>query len=137
MVQERIVIGHRISANGIEVDKAKIQVIEKLSPPTSIKEVRNFLDHARFYRRFIKDFSKITKSLCNLLEKDTPFNFSEESLTAFKTLKEKLISIPVIATPDWDLPFKLMCDTSDYAVGTVLGQRKNKLFMLSTTQAKL
>ena len=80
MVQEGIVLGHRISAKGIEVDRAKIEVIEKLPPPTSVKAVRSFLGHAGFYRRFIKDFSKITKPLCNLLLKDVPFNFTNECL---------------------------------------------------------
>jgi hypothetical protein len=121
------VLGHRISTQGIEVDKAKIQVIEKLQPPTSVKGIRSFLGHAGFYRRFIQDFSKITKPLCNLLEKDVPFLFSEECLVAFNTLKEKLTSAPVIVAPDWELPFELMCDASDFAVGAVLGQRKGKV----------
>ncbi|KAL2492590.1 Reverse transcriptase domain-containing protein [Abeliophyllum distichum] len=128
MVQEGIVLGHQISAMGIEVDKAKIQVIEKLPPPTSVKGVRSFLGHAGFYRRFIKDFSKITKPLCTLLVKDVPYVFSEECLLAFNTLKEKLISAPVIIAPNWSLSFELMCDASYYVVGVVLGQRKDKIF---------
>ncbi|XP_022886915.1 uncharacterized protein LOC111402844 [Olea europaea var. sylvestris] len=114
-------------ALGIEVDKAKIQVIEKLQPSNSVKGVRNFLGYAEFYKRFIQDFSKITKPLCNLLEKDVPFHFSDECLNAFNTLKEKLTSAPAIVAPDWDLPFELMCDTSEFAVGAVLGQRKGKM----------
>lgn len=128
MVDEGIVLGHRVSTKGIEVDKAKIQVIEKLSPPTSVKGVCSFLGHVGFYRRFIKDFSKITKRLCNLLMKDMPFEFNEECLKAFNTLKEKLTSAPIIVAPDWELPFELMCDASYHAVGAVLGQRKNKIF---------
>lgn len=88
MAQEGIVLGHRISVNSIEVDKSKIQVIEKLHPRTSVKRVRSFLGHAGLYMRFIKDFSKITKPLCNLLEKDTPFNFYDACLASFNTLKE-------------------------------------------------
>lgn len=128
MVQEGIVLGHKISAKGIEVDRAKIQVIEKLPLPTSVKGVRSFLGHAGFYRRFIKDFSKITKPLCCLLMKESTFEFTDECLQAFNTLKEKLTSAPVIITPDWNLLFELMCDASDYAVGAVLGQRRNKVF---------
>ena len=70
MVREGIVLGHRISKKGIEVDRAKIDVIEKLPPPITIKVVRSFLGYAGFYRRFIKDFSKISKPLCELLVKD-------------------------------------------------------------------
>ncbi|KAL5542962.1 hypothetical protein UlMin_010672 [Ulmus minor] len=89
---------------------------------------RSFLGHVGFYRRFIKDFSKITKPLCELLVKDAIFYFSKECLHAFETLKEKLISSPIIVAPDWELPFTLMCDASDYAIGAVLGQRKGKIF---------
>ncbi|PKI47522.1 hypothetical protein CRG98_032112 [Punica granatum] len=71
MVREGIVLGHRISRDGIEVDKAKVETIEKLQPPSSVRGVQSFLRHVGFYRRFIKDFSKITKPICNLLEKDT------------------------------------------------------------------
>ena len=126
MVQEGIVLGHKVSAKGIEVDKAKIETIEKLPPPTSVKGIRSFLGHAGFYKRFIKDFSKISKPLCNLLEKDIPFEFDESCLEAYRILKEKLITTPIIVAPDWNIPFELMCDASDFAVGAVLGQRKNK-----------
>ena len=78
MVQERIVINYKVSRNGIEVDKAKIGVIDKLPPPISVKGIRSILGHVGFYRRFIKDFSKITKPLCMLLEHDKPFNFYED-----------------------------------------------------------
>ncbi|KAL5562744.1 hypothetical protein UlMin_032491 [Ulmus minor] len=133
MVREGIVLGHRISVKGIEVDQAKIDVIKKLPPPTNVKGVRSFLGHAGFYRRFIKDFSKITKPLCELLVKDAVFDFSKDCLHAFETLKEKLISSPIIVAPDWELPFTLMCDASDYAIGAVLGQRKGKIFRMPLT----
>nr|XP_027060713.1 uncharacterized protein LOC113687258 [Coffea arabica] len=77
-----------------------------------------------FYRRFIKDFSKIVKPLCDLLCKDSPFQFDDNCLVAFERLKKELISVPIITSPDWSLPFELMCDASDYAVGAVLGQKK-------------
>src|SRR3954468_19087124 len=128
MVESGIVLGHRISKRGIEVDKAKIEVIEKLPPPTSVKGIRSFLGHAGFYRRFIKDFSKITKPLCDLLAKDAVFKFDESCMEAFETLKEKLISAPIVVAPDWTLPFYIMCDASNLAIGAVLGQRKEKIF---------
>jgi hypothetical protein len=117
-------LGHVITERGIEVDKAKIETVEKLPPPTNIKSLRSFLGHARFYRRFIKDFSKITNPLTRLLQKDVEYNFDEEYLHAFRTLKQCLISAPIMQPPDWNLPFEIMCDASDYAVGAVLGQRK-------------
>ncbi|GJY90199.1 reverse transcriptase domain-containing protein [Tanacetum coccineum] len=128
MVKEGIVLGHKISKNGIEVDKAKIDVIAKLPHPTTVKGVRSFLGHAGFYRRFIKDFSKISRPMTHLLEKNTPFIFSNECIQAFETLKKKLTEAPILIAPDWDLPFELMCDASDFAIGAVLGQRHEKHF---------
>ncbi|XP_014632932.1 uncharacterized protein LOC114420453 [Glycine soja] len=121
MVQEGIVLGHKISARGIEVDRAKIDVIEKLPPPLNVKGVRSFLGHAGFYKRFIKDFSKIARPLSNLLNKDMVFKFDEECSTAFQSLKNKLTTAPVMIAPDWNKDFELMCDANDYAVGAVLG----------------
>ncbi|KAF8105296.1 hypothetical protein N665_0159s0001 [Sinapis alba] len=126
MVKEGIVLGHKISEKGIEVDKAKIDVMIGLAPPKSVKDIRSFLGHAGFYRRFIKDFSKIARPLTKLLCKEATFNFDEECLVAFKKLKSELISAPIVQPPDWDLPFEIMCDASDYAVGAVLGQKKDK-----------
>ncbi|XP_050160376.1 uncharacterized protein LOC126633887 [Malus sylvestris] len=111
----------------MEVDKAKIDIITKMAPPTTVRGVRSFLGHAGFYRRFIKNFSMITRPLCNLLAKDVAFHFDTACMDAFKTLKQELTSAPIIMAPDWSLPFELMCDASDYAIGAVLGQRVNKL----------
>ncbi|XP_021775582.1 uncharacterized protein LOC110739430 [Chenopodium quinoa] len=124
MVEEGIVLGHKVSKNGIVVDLAKVSVIEKLPPPTSITGVRAFLGHAGFYRRFIKDFSSIAKPLTELLKNDVAFNFNEACLEAFCKLKEALISSPVVQAADWSLPFELMCDASDFAVVAVLGKKK-------------
>ncbi|XP_045831120.1 uncharacterized protein LOC123922450 [Trifolium pratense] len=128
MVKEGIVLGHKISSKGIQVDQAKIEVIKELPPPVNVKGVRSFLGHAGFYRRFIKDFSKIAKPLSNLLVKENEFKFDDECLNAFVVIKEKLVTAPIIVAPNWDLPFELMCDASDYAVGAVLGQRHAKFF---------
>nr|GEV82011.1 hypothetical protein [Tanacetum cinerariifolium] len=98
MVKEGIVLGHKISKQGIEVDKAKVDVITKLPHPTTVK--------------------------------DTPFIFSQECVVAFQTLKRKLTGAPILIAPDWDMPFKQMCDASDFAIGAVLGQRQNKHFRL-------
>nr|GEX48823.1 reverse transcriptase domain-containing protein [Tanacetum cinerariifolium] len=97
MVKEGIVLGHKISKNRIEVDKAKINVIAKLPHLTTVKG-------------------------------DTPFVFSEDCIKAFQTLKKKLTKVPILIAPNWDLPFELMCDASDFAIGAVLGQRREKHF---------
>jgi hypothetical protein len=119
-------LGHVVSHKGIEVDKAKVDLISDLPPPQIVKEICSFLGHARFYRRFIKDFSKIARPLCNLLAKDAPFYFNEECHSAFESLKKTLTSTPIIQPPNWTVPFEIIGDASDYAVGAVLGQRVEK-----------
>jgi hypothetical protein len=126
MVREGIVLGHNVSEKGIEVDRTKIKVIEQLPPPTNVKGVRSFLGHAGFYQRIITDFSHIARPLTSLLAKETPFNVHEDCLIAFYTLKKALVSAPIIQPQDWNLLFEIMYDASDYAVGVVLGQCKDK-----------
>nr|GEZ90408.1 reverse transcriptase domain-containing protein [Tanacetum cinerariifolium] len=115
IVKESIVLGHKISKNGIEVDRAKFDVIAKLPHPTTVKGVQSFLSHTSFYRRFIQDFSKISRPMTHLLEKNTPSIFSKDCIKAFQTLKKKLMEAPILIAPNWDLPFELMCDVSDFA----------------------
>jgi len=137
MVRQGIVLGHEISWRGIEVDKAKVQVITKLPLPKSIKDIRSFLWHARFYQRFIKDFSKIARPLTNLLAKDVPFDFNDECFKSWGKLKQELISAPIISAPNWAQPFEIMCDAFDFAIGVVLGQcinnRQHVIYYLSRT----
>ena len=117
MVQEGIVLGHLITSKGLEVDKAKIETIQTLTPPTIVRGVHSFLGYAGFYRRFIKDFSKIAKPLCKFLEKDVIFSLDEACMITFEEIKNKLIKAPI-----WE-PFEIMCDANDYEVGAILGQR--------------
>ena len=124
MVSQGIVLGHVISERGIEVDKAKIELISKLPPPTNVKAVRQFLGHAGFYRRFIQDFSKIAKPLYKLLEKDAKFEWDVECQQRFEELKAYLTTAPIVRAPNWQLPFEVMCDASDLAIEAVLGQRE-------------
>ena len=126
MVTKGIVLGHIVSEEGMQVDKAKIDVISDLPPPKNLKDIRSFLGHAGFYRRFIKDFSSIARPMCNLLGKDVPFEWNNECQVAFEKLKSLLTTAPIMQSPDWTLPFELMCDASDYAIGAVLGQRRDK-----------
>jgi hypothetical protein len=127
MVKQGIILGHVISHRGIEVDKAKVDLISNLPPPRTVKEVRSFLGHAGFYRQFIQDFRKIAQPLCKLLVKEAPFIFDEDCKKAFGASKKILTSTPIIRPPSWGTPFEIMCDASDYAVGAVLWQRINKL----------
>ncbi|GJU23421.1 reverse transcriptase domain-containing protein [Tanacetum coccineum] len=103
MCREGIVLGHKISKAGIEVDRAKVDVIAKLPHPTTVKGVRCFLGHADFYRRFIQDFSKITRPMTHLLEKETPFVFSKDCIDAFRNLKMNLPEAPILSCPGLDL----------------------------------
>ncbi|RVW64673.1 Retrovirus-related Pol polyprotein from transposon 17.6 [Vitis vinifera] len=98
MVRQGIVLGHIISERGIEVDKAKVELIAKLPSPTTVKGVRQFLGHAGFYRRCQHSFDQ---------------------------LKKFLTTTPIVRAPNWQLPFELMCDASDFAIGAVLGQRED------------
>ena len=125
MVNQGIVLGHVISNKGIQVDKAKVKLIANLPPPTNVKVVRQFLGHAGFYRMFIKDFSKIEKPLYELLEKDTKFTWNETRQKSFEELKSHLTTAPIVRAPNCQLPFEVMCDASDFAIGVVLGQRED------------
>ncbi|GJY15470.1 reverse transcriptase domain-containing protein [Tanacetum coccineum] len=128
MVKEGIVLGHKISKSEIEVDKAKVDVIAKPPHLTSVKGIRSFLGHTGFYRRFIQDFSKIARPMTHLLEKDTMFIFLKECVESFNILKKNLTVAPTLVALDWDLPFEIMCDASNFVVGAVLGKRKTKHF---------
>ena len=86
--------------------------------------MRKFLGHAGFYRRFIIVFSKISKPLYKLLEKDAKFEWDEDCQRSFKELKTYLTTAPIVRAPNWQLPFEVMCDARDLAIGAVLGQRE-------------
>ena len=126
MVNQGIVLGHIISNKGIEVNKAKIEMISKLPSPTNVKTVRQFLRHVGFYRRFIMDFSKIAKPFYKLLEKDAKFVWDEDCQTSFEELKAYLTTAPIMRAPNWKLPFKVMCDASDLAIGAVLRKMEGR-----------
>ena len=116
-------MGHKISDVGLEVGQAKVDVIKNLKPPTTVKGIRSFLGHAGFYRRFIKDFSKISRPLCRLLEKYANFDFDESCRSVFEEIKSILVTSPIMLTLDWNNDFEIMCDASDYVIRAVLGQR--------------
>ena len=121
-------LGHLISSKGFEVDKEKIATIQTLTPPTMKRSMRSFLGYAGFYRRFIQNFSKIAKLLCKLLEKDAIFSFDEACMTTFEKIMNKLIEASIVVALNWGEPFEIMWDASDFAVGAVLGKRREKMF---------
>ena len=110
------------------MDQAKVSIIKTLLQPTTVKGIRSFLGHAGFYRRFIIDFSKIGRPLCRLLEKDAKFNFDESCQYSFEEIKSRLVEAPIMAKPDWNKEFDIMCDANDYAMGAVVGQKVDKMF---------
>ena len=128
MVHQGIVLRHIISKKGIEVGKAKVELIVKLSSPTTAKGVRQFIGHAGFYRRFIrrfiKDFSKLARPHCELLVKDAKFVWYDRCQWSFKELKLFLTTTPIVRAPNWQFPFEVMCDASDFAIGVILGKEK-------------
>ena len=128
MLTEGIALGHKIYVAGLDVDQAKVFMIETLMPPTTVKGIRSFLGHAGFYKRFIKDFSKISRSLCRLLEKDAKFELDDPCRSAFEEIKSRLVIAPIMVTLNWSKDFEIMCDASDNAMGAVLGQRKENFF---------
>ena len=111
-------------------------MIERRHPPISVKGVRSFLRHACFYWRFIKDFSKISPPLCNMVDKECKFYFYEYCFKAFSEVKEKLVSAPIKFSPDWSKPFEVMYDASWVELGMVLEQRRDNILIPFTLQGK-
>ena len=136
MVHEGIILGDTMSKRGIEVDKAKVDLILKLPHPSPVKQIRSFLGHVDFYQRFIKDFSKISKPLCELLAKDGPFEFNEACVQAFEKLQESLSITPVMQIPDWSS--HLRSGVAHLTMQLVLSWAKGlKNYLMSfTTRAK-
>ena len=126
MVREGVVLGHIVSGKGLEVDKAKIEVIQNLPLPSTVKDLTSFLGHVSFYRRFIQDFVKVSKPLTTLLCKDKDLIIDEEGKRVFTMLKQALIEAPILQSANWDLPFEIMCDASDYCHLKYVFKKENK-----------
>ena len=122
MMTDGIVLGHFISIDGIKVDPAKIEVISRIPTPRTQKEVRSFLGHAGYYRRFIEKISKITSPLFSFLMKDVEFVWIGKCEQAFLKLKNNVTTTPILRGPNWTLPFHIATYASDIVVGVVLGQ---------------
>jgi hypothetical protein len=115
-------LAHTISKDGISVDPSKVQEVMNWKPPKSVHQIRSFLGLAGYYRRFIPDFSRITKPMTELLKKGVKFVWSEACEKAFHTLRQHLTSAPVLVQPDNSKPFEVFCDESGTGLGCVLMQ---------------
>ena len=110
-------LGHEISHQGLQVDPNKISIIQRVPPPQKVRDVRSFLGLAGYYRRCIKDFSKLASPLFGLLGKHVEFIWSENCQEALDTLKSKLVTAPILRGPNWALPFHIHIDASNKAIG--------------------
>ena len=119
-------LGHVVSGDQISMDMEKINEIMKRAPPRNVKEVQQFLGSCNFYRKFITDFAKMTQPLTTLLKSDVKFDMNAERLEAFNTLKKLLASYPILQQIDPSRELRLTCDASDYAIGSILGQRDDQ-----------
>ncbi|WVZ26804.1 hypothetical protein V8G54_000096 (mitochondrion) [Vigna mungo] len=117
-------LGHVISGQGISVDPTKIEAVLKWEHPTSVTEVRSFVGLAGYYRRFVKDFSKIVGPLTQLTRKDQPFVWTDQCEASFKDMKQRLTTAPVLIIPDTDKAFEVYCDASYQGLGCVLMQNR-------------
>jgi hypothetical protein len=115
-------LGHTISSEGISVDPTKVQEVMDWKPPTSVHQIRSFLGLAGNYRRFIPDFSKIAKTMTELLKKEVKFHWTDKCEEAFHTLRKLLTTAPVLAQPDSTKPFDVYYDASETGLGCVLMQ---------------
>jgi hypothetical protein len=124
---EGIVLGHHISDTVIRVDPAKIEIISQIKIPSSQNEVRSFLGHVGYYRRFIQNFTNLVAPLFKLLAKEDEFHWDEQCKIYFEILKKHLFSAPVLRGLNWSLPFHICINASDTSLGVILGQRENQL----------
>ena len=119
-------LGHIVSRNGIQPDPDKVSAVRDFPIPRNVKDVHSFLGLANYYRRFIKNFANIADPLTALLHKNVKFQWTAECQNAFDTLKQSLISAPILSFPDFTLPFELYVDASLDGLDMTLGQTQNR-----------
>jgi hypothetical protein len=117
-----ILLGHIVCKQGLLVDPAKIAVIVNLPPPKTVCQLRATLGHTGYYRKFIKGYAQITAPMEKLLRKDTKFQWNDECQHGLDTLKEKMVTAPILVFPDWEKTFHVHVDASSIALGAILAQ---------------
>jgi hypothetical protein len=111
-----------VCKQGLLVDPSKIAIIVDRPPPTSVRQLRTTPGHTRYYRKFIKGYAQITSPMERLLKKDCQFHWIEECQWSFDTLKQKMVTVPILVFPDWSKEFHVHVDASSIALGAVLAQ---------------
>ncbi|CAB4420776.1 unnamed protein product [Rhizophagus irregularis] len=119
-------LGHIVGKDGLQPDVKKVETINKIKPPQTIREVRSFLGLCSYYRKFIKNYSKIAKPITKLIKKDEEFRWGQEQQNAFKILKEKLTQKPILAHPDFEKEFILLTDASAEGLGAILSKKNDE-----------
>ncbi|CAB0043095.1 unnamed protein product [Trichogramma brassicae] len=117
-------LGHIISEKGVEPDPSKVSAVSNFPRPKNRKNIKQFLGLAGYYRRFVKDFAKIAKPLTSLLKADTPWDWTDVQEEAFREIKQISSSTPLLQYPDFNRPFFVTTDASDFAIGGILSQGK-------------
>ena len=120
-------LGHIIGRDGIKPDPKKVQSVVNWPTPTCLREVLQFLGLINFFIMFIQGYANLTKPLTDLSKKNVPFDWTSSRDSTFKALKHSLTSAPVLAFPDPDKPFELVCDASGFGLGAVLLQEGRPL----------
>jgi hypothetical protein len=109
-----------VCKQGLLVDPSKIAIIVDLPPPTSVRQPCIELGHTGYYRKLIKGYAQITTPMDKLLKKDSKFQWTEECQQSFDTLKQKMVTVPILVFPDWSKEFNVHVDASSIALGSVL-----------------
>ncbi|GJX69147.1 putative reverse transcriptase domain-containing protein [Tanacetum coccineum] len=128
-------LGHLIDSQGLHVDPAKIEAVKNWASPTTPTEIRKFLGLTSYYQRFIKDFSKIAKSLTELTQKNKKYIWGEDQESSFQLLKQKLYEALILALPEGNNNFVVYCDVSHQGLGAVLMQQE-KVIAYASRQLK-
>ena len=130
-----VFLGHVISGNGIQVDPKKIEAVVNWKRPTNVTEIRSFLGLAGYYRRFVKDFSLIAKSLTRLTQKNVKFEWTDQCEQSFLELKDRLVTAPILTLPSDNVGFVIYSDASHQGLGCVLMQH-GKVIAYASRQLK-